>query len=96
MITRLLIDVLVTIPAWLLSVLPTVTFPAYLTGTGPGTLYATIQGAVSALYSVDYWLPVAQVALCAALVLAALLAGLTVKGVRIIASFLTLGGGSAA
>lgn len=93
MVTDLVLNVVSTFVSWFLSLMPVVSYPTYLTGTGSGTLNGTLTGAVSVLWSFDAFIPVTQLVLAAALVLAALVVGVGVRVVRIIASYLTLGGG---
>lgn len=91
MITDALIQLLGTVVHGLLSVLPHVSAPGWLSAS---------DGAVSTVFqyadSMGVWFPTGL----AVTVLGALLAtwgvGFAIKGVRIVLSFLTLGGGSAA
>lgn len=65
--------------------------PAWLTGlTGP------LEQLMGEVASVGAWIPWSTVAMVAATVLTCMALGFTIKIVRIIASFFTAGGGSAA
>jgi hypothetical protein len=89
-ITDAIINFFMGLVAALLSFLPTNTPPAWLT---------TIGGAVGTVYGyagqMGVWFPVTLVRNVALAVLASILAGFVIKAVRIIASFVTVGGGSA-
>lgn len=93
MVTDAILNVVTSVVSWIVGLLPTLTFPSALTDTGTGSVHATMTGAVSSLWSLDAFLPVSQLVAAAALVLAALLLSVTVRIVRIVASFITLGGG---
>jgi hypothetical protein len=90
MITEALANFFLGLVAALLSFLPTNDPPAWLTGIG---------GAIGTVYGyagqMGVWFPVTLVRNVALAVLGAMLAGFVVKVVRIIASFVTVGGGSA-
>lgn len=91
MITEAVANFFLGLVAALLSFLPTNEPPEWLTSIGGfvGTVYG-YAGQMGA------WFPVTLVRNVALAVLTAYLVGFGVKVVRIIASFLTLGGGSAA
>lgn len=93
MVTNAILHVVSAFVSWVLSLMPSVAFPTYLTGTGTGTLNGTVTGAVTALWSFDSFVPVLQLVAAATLVLASLLVGVAVRVARIVASFFTLGGG---
>lgn len=95
MITQWLVEIVGNVVTWILGLLPTLTVPEYLSGTGGGTANGTVTDAVSGLWSFDAFLPVTQLVAACALVLASLLVAVTVRVVRIVASFLTAGGGAA-
>lgn len=96
MITNWIIQAVSTVVSWILGMLPVLSLPTSLTDTGPGSVHATIAGGVASLWSLDSFLPMGHLVGAAALVLAALVAAVTIRLVRIVASFLTAGGGSAA
>lgn len=96
MITEAIINVLAGILSWVLGLMPTIALPPYVTGTGAGTANGALTTAMTALWSVDAIVPVAQLIAAAALVLLALGVAVGVRVLRIIASFLSAGGGSAA
>lgn len=90
MITDAIINFFLGIVAALLSFLPSNEPPAWL---------LTIGGAIGTVYAyagqMGVWFPVTLVRNVALAVIAAMLAGFVVKMVRIVASFVTVGGGSA-
>lgn len=90
MITDAIINFFVGVVAALMSFLPTSGAPTWLTSIGGavGTVYA-YAGQMGA------WFPVTLVRNVALAVIASILAGFVVKTVRIVASFVTVGGGSA-
>lgn len=96
MVTSAVLSVLSNVVTWVLGLIPHITLPTYLTATGAGSLNGTLTSAVSGLWSIDAFIPVTQLIAAAVLVLAALGLAVTVRVVRIVASFATLGGGSAA
>jgi hypothetical protein len=96
MVTDAILGVLTNVITWFLEHLPTLTLPTYLTDTGAGTLNGTVGSLASSLWSLDAFLPVTQLVLAGALVLASMLLAVAVRVVRIVASFLLAGGGSAA
>lgn len=91
MVTKWILDVVTDFIAWVLGLFPSVDVPVWMTTTVPDAL-ATLNGY---LVAIDAWLPFAHAATALLLVLAALTAAVALKGVRIVASFLTAGGGSA-
>lgn len=96
MVTDALIGVLRSVLVFFLQSMPTATLPAYLTGTGDGTMNGTVTSLAGSLWSLDALLPVSHLIAASALVLTALVASVAIRLVRILASFLTAGGGSAA
>jgi len=90
MITEAVSNFFLGIVAALLSFLPTNEPPEWL---------SQISGAVGTVYGyaglMGVWFPVTLVRNVVLAVLAAWLAGFVVKAVRIVASFVTVGGGSA-
>jgi hypothetical protein len=95
MLIELIVKALMAIPRAVLGLIPDVTIPAYLTGTGPGTLAGTVSDLVASLAGINPWLPLAQLVAAAGLVLASMICAGVVKLVRIVSSYVTLGGGSA-
>lgn len=89
-ITDAIIKFFLGIVSALLSFLPTNSPPAWLTtiGTAVGTVYSYAG-------QMGVWFPVTLVRNVALAVIASILAGFIVKVVRIVASFVTIGGGSA-
>jgi hypothetical protein len=76
---------------WFVGVLPQVASPTWL-----GQLTTWVTSAVAMLVQMGFWLPVPQIATATAFVLACAGVSLGVKIARIVLSFLTAGGGSAA
>lgn len=91
MVTEAVLGVLASIVAWIGSNLGVPSPPAFLTDL-PGY----VATAASYLASTGAWFPWSLVLTIATAHAAVLLAALAVKVFRIVASFLTLGGGSAA
>lgn len=91
MITEWLLTVGQTILHALLSVLPTVTAPTWLTDTTGAA--ATV---FSAAGSMGVWFPAPLLLTVLAGLLTLWVAGFAIKLVRMVASFFTAGGGSAA
>jgi hypothetical protein len=94
-ITNLLVTVLLTVPTWLLSLIPSVPLPGWLTGTGSDSLVGQIGALTANIGVIDSWVPLSVLFGCMAF-LATLVAGTwLVRGLRILASFATGGGGGA-
>lgn len=91
MVTDALLDLLRSIVSALLGTLPLVTVPSWLAS---GSAAASDIAAMGS--GLGVWIPAGLIMTVTGALLAAWLAGFAVKGVRIVASFLTLGGGSAA
>lgn len=96
MITEAIMKVLGGIASFVAGLMPSMSFPTYLTGSGPGTLNAQLQSTIAGIWSLDAWVPVSSLFAVGALVMGASAIALSIKLVRIVASFLTFGGGSAA
>lgn len=96
MITQVLIDAVMFVPLWLLDTIPSIDLPSALVGTGDGTLVGAITTAASYAGSLDSWFPITQAVLALAFVMLCFGVGSAVKIARIVASFFTGGGGSAA
>jgi hypothetical protein len=91
-ITEFLIWVLAEFVRLVFSVLPSLPSPAPLLGG----VNSGIGQVVSAAGALSFWVPFGQVSAAVAVVLAVVLVVFGIKLVRIVASFLTGGGGSAA
>jgi hypothetical protein len=91
LITDLIFGVLCKVAGWVLSILPTWTIPSWV-----GSATSTISGWMSNVGAVGYFIPLGVITTCFALVLAAGAAALTIRFIRIGASFMTGGGGGAA
>jgi hypothetical protein len=96
-ITKLLIDCFLGVPTWLLGVLPSLSMPTFFQGgTGSGTVGGFFSQLVGYFATWDNIFPFDQAGPAVAIVLSSLAIAATIKLARIVASFLTLGGGSAA
>jgi len=73
------------------SAMPDIPVPAWFTGAGNA-----LSGLFSAAASMGVWIPIPLALNVMATLFAAMMGGAIIKLVRIIASFLTAGGGSAA
>lgn len=91
MITEWLLGIAADIIGWLLGSLPAVQAPGWLTSITSNV--STVMGGVDGMSA---WIPWPLLVTVGGACLASWLVGLTVKVVRIVASFVTLGGGSAA
>ena len=91
MVTDAILNLFSTIIGSLLGALPTITVPGWLSSASG--FASTIAGYGSGL---GVWIPAGLIMTVAGALLLAWLAGFGVKLARIVASFLTLGGGSAA
>jgi hypothetical protein len=90
-ITQWLIQAVSWFWEWVCSWLPAPEVPAWLASAGP-----TIQGFVSKIGGLGAFLPFSVLGAVLGLLLLLMVASLAIKVVRIIASFFTMGGGSAA
>ncbi len=90
MITQWLLDALVTVFSWLCSNFPTFTVPDFLSSVQSGI--ASINGDISGM---DAWIPLSDAVAVTLAVVGVFAAALAIKVLRIVASFLTLGGGGA-
>jgi hypothetical protein len=91
MVTEALMGVLGGLVHAVIGSLPTVPVPDWLSAGSAGV--STIAGYGSGL---GVWLPVSLIITVLGALIAAWLTGFVIKVARIVASFLTLGGGSAA
>lgn len=96
MITEALMDAVGAVWGWLLALLPSVSLPEWVAGEGSTSLVSMLQLGVSLPKYFDGWVAASVVYGFAALCLTAFVVRWAVKVVRIVASFVTLGGGSAA
>ncbi len=92
MITELLVTIFAGIAGAMGALMPDFDAPGWLTTSLPNAVDAMRPYLAGA----NAWLPLDQVGVVLAFVAFALAAALTVKLVRIVASFATFGGGSAA
>jgi hypothetical protein len=91
-ITGAILKLVSSMVAWFVTLMPNVPPMTSVTGSGDGgfsSLVGFMAGAAS-------WLPFPVLFSCVVFVFSVLAVAGAVKGVRIVASFLTLGGGSAA
>lgn len=91
MIIKWLLDVVTGFLGWVVGLLPSVSIPVWMSTTVPNAI-TTIGGYIS---SIDVWLPFSDAGIAVAFVVVALAAAVAIKIVRIVASFVTAGGGSA-
>jgi hypothetical protein len=91
MITRLLLDFFAGLVGFATGLLPTVAPPAWI-ADGSGYLRTIFEAG----HGLGAWVPWSVVTAVVAVVLACLAVSFGIKVVRIVASFLTAGGGSAA
>lgn len=91
MVTGLLLAALVTVVTALLDLLPALELPAYI---ADGHLAQMVAGVAGSLDGLGGWLPGSHLAAAAGLVAAAFAVSLVVHLTRLVASFLTLGGGA--
>ena len=92
MITQLLVGIFAGIATLVGRLLPDFEAPAFLTSTLPGL----VDEMAAYLAGANAWLPLDQVAVVLGFIAFALGIAVTVKVARIVASFATFGGGSAA
>ncbi len=91
MITKLLLTLLASVVSGVVSAFPSIPVPGWAQG-----LAGQIQSVANQAQGLGYWLPVNLAFTVVAVVIAARLVGYSIKLVRIVASFFTAGGGSAA
>jgi hypothetical protein len=89
MVVKGFLNVLSGVLVWLLGLLPHLAVPSWLSSLG-GSL-ATIS---SGLSGTTGWVPWGELFIAVALALSAIGISVAVRGFRIVASFLTLGGGA--
>ena len=92
MITDAILDLVFVIAGWFIDLTPEFPIPAWMTTTLPGWI-STIAGWFS---NVAYWLPVGHFSVVLGFAVGLVGLALGVRLVRIVLSFLTAGGGSAA
>lgn len=85
---------------WLLGGFVTLVFSLFPPLPDPGPILANVQGGIGSVFSsaasLSFWVPFGATGAALALVAAVAVVAFGIKLVRIVASFLTLGGGSAA
>jgi fructose-1-phosphate kinase PfkB-like protein len=96
MITDAAIRAVGAVLDWMLGVLPTATMPVEVVGSGDGTVAGFLSSIATTAASFSVWLPLGALVSALTFVLTAVLVAVTLKLARIVASFLTAGGGSAA
>jgi hypothetical protein len=91
-ITDLLIKLFFTVPNWFVDALDSVPLP------DPGSIVDPITSDMTTVTAdaseMGNWIPWDAVVACVGLVVAGVVAAVLVRVIRIVASFLTLGGGS--
>jgi hypothetical protein len=90
-VTKLFLDVVTTFLAWVVGLFPTWDRPSWLSSA-----IDSITGATETVHELGYWLPIGAITDVAVVILAASAVSFAVRVVRIVASFLSGGGGSAA
>jgi hypothetical protein len=96
-ITEAILTVILGVPAWLLAQLPSISVPTFFSsGTGAGTVGGYVQGFAGYLGAMNNWFPFDQLGTALLFIVAAVGVTTAIKVARIVASFATLGGGSAA
>lgn len=90
MIVEWFLGVMVSLAEGLLGAIPVLTPPAWFTDSGSGL--STVFGYAN---SMGAWIPVGLLMTIATAALTCVVIGFGIKAVRIVASFLTAGGGSA-
>lgn len=93
MITSAIFGVLTSLVSGIFALFPSFGWPAYLTGTGSGTLAGQLAQLTSSLDAFHAWMPGSQLVAAIGLVLAALLFSVVVRGIRMVVSLLSGGGG---
>lgn len=91
MITEWVIQVWLTVVTWLLGLLPAITLPSWVT-----TVTSFVSSTVTQARALGNWIPWGMVGLGFVFVAAAYAVALGIRVGRIVASFFTAGGGSAA
>lgn len=89
MIIDAILGLLATVVSWILGLLPHLAVPSWLSG-----LSSQIATITAGLSGTTGWVPWSLLFLAVGLALAAALVSVAIRGFRIAASFLTLGGGS--
>jgi uncharacterized membrane protein YccF (DUF307 family) len=97
MIVKWILDAAAALIAWVGSIMPSLTLPTFFqSGTGSGTIGSYLGGFTSWMGSFGNWIPVEHIGPALAILVTCVGVALGVKVERIVASFLTAGGGSAA
>ena len=91
MIVDLIVTALAGIVTFVGNLMPTINAPGWVSG-----LSAKVAVVTENMAALGNWVPFGAAGQATALVLASILVALTIKLIRIVASFFTAGGGSAA
>lgn len=95
MITDAIISILLSPFTFVLSAIPTVTWPGWMSlAGGPGTLLGAVQGFAPSLHSFDSWFPTDSFMTAGELVLIGNVGAAAIRGVRVLVSMFTGGGGA--
>lgn len=94
MITDLVLNVLKAPFLWLLSAVPSFSWPSWFSASGAGSIGEKIASVGGSVASVDNWIPVSELSLVLLLLGAAWAFSLAVQGLRFVVSLFTGGGGS--
>jgi len=96
-ITKLILDVFLGVVTQFFQVLPTYTLPTIFgDASTPGSLGDFMDGMSNALGDLRGWLPIEHAVIAIGMVGAAMVVAVVIRGARIVASFLTFGGGAGA
>jgi hypothetical protein len=90
MVTEALMSIVAGVATFFAGLMPSFAPPDWMT-----TLPDKVGAVGSYINSVDVWLPFSHAAIVLGFIALAVLVGVIVRGVRIAASFATLGGGAA-
>lgn len=95
MIVDAILAVLLRPLSWVLSAVPTVSWPSWV-GSGPGTIVSNLSTWGTSMGAVSTWFPVATLMEGLQLVFTVALITVGIRAVRLVVSLLTGGGGGAA
>jgi hypothetical protein len=90
-IVEALLSALAAVVSWIGSIFPAITIPVEVSSA-----ISSISGYAAGYWQLGHVLPVSEIAVAMGLLLASSVVAVGIKLVRIVASFVTAGGGSAA
>lgn len=91
MVVNWFVDVLTSLFSWALTLLPSWSAPGFL-----DSMNSALASIATATASTSVWIPWSTIAVVVPVLMAACLAALAAKGVRVVLSLFTGGGGGAA